>query len=117
MRARMFTTGAMLVSLISVTMPAAHASGMELVCELGKRVSVRGNQQTDPAIDLRWEGQVYRLLRVATSTGAHRFEDEDSGLVWISIPSKAMLLNAKRGEPVANECKAKGAGSGGRQVR
>jgi hypothetical protein len=117
MRAKIFITSAMLACLLSVTTPAAHASAMELVCDSGKRVSVWGNQQTDPAIDLRWGGQVYRLLRIATSTGAHRFEDGNSGLVWISIPSKGMLLDAKRGEPVANECKARGAGSSGRPVR
>ena len=108
MRAKNFTLGAVLVSMISVATPAVHASVVELVCELGKRVSVQGNQQTDNAIDLRWQGQIYHLLRVATSTGANRFEDDISGLVWISIPSKAMLLDAKRGEPVANECKARG---------
>ena len=88
-------------------MPAS-ASVVELVCESGKRISVQGNQQTDSTISLRWQGQMYHLLRVGTSTGAHRFEDVISGLVWISIPSKAMLLNSKLGEPVANECKARG---------
>ncbi len=72
---------------------------------------MQGNPQTDNAIDLRWQGQLYRLLRVRTSTGANRFEDLGSGLVWISIQSKAMLLNSKLGEPVANECKARGNGS------
>lgn len=108
MRAKNFIFSAVLVSMISVVMPAAHASMVELVCESGKRVAVQGNQQTDNAIDLRWEGQIYHLLRVSTSTGANRFEDGISGLVWISIPSKAMLLNSKLGEPVANECKARG---------
>ncbi len=108
MRARNFILSAVYMSMISVLMPAAHASVVELVCESGKRISLQGNPQTDKAIDLRWEGQIYHLLRVITSTGANRFEDDISGLVWISIPSKAMLLDAKRGEPVANECKARG---------
>ncbi len=117
MRATTFILGSVFAVWLSVSTTPARASGTELVCELGKRVSVHGNQQTDNAIDLRWQGRLYRLLRVMTSTGAHRFEDDVSGLVWISIPSKAMLLDAKRGEPVANECKARGGNSGARPVR
>ncbi|MEO0316751.1 MAG: hypothetical protein RL404_428 [Pseudomonadota bacterium] len=117
MRAKIFTFGTALVALISVSAPPARASVVELVCELGKRVFVQGNPQTDNMIDLQWQGQIYRLLRVRTSTGANRFEDHGSGLVWISIPSKAMLLNSKLGEPVANECKAWGTGNSGRPVR
>ncbi len=115
MQARIFTIGRLIASLLCVATLPAHASFVDLACEMGKRVAVQGNPQTDNAIDLRWQGQLYRLLRVGTSTGANRFEDRGSGLVWISIPSKAMLLNSKLGEPVANECKARG--NGGRPVR
>lgn len=108
MQTRIFTLGSLIISLLSVTTPPAHAAAVELMCELGKRVAVLGNQQTDNAIDLKWQGQLYHLLRVATSTGANRFEDHGSGLVWISIPSKSMLLDKYRGEPMANECKARG---------
>ena len=111
MQARIFAIGGLIVFLLSVATLPAHASFVDLACEMGKRVAVQGNPQTDSAIDLRWQGQIYRLLRVATSTGANRFEDRGSGLVWISIPSKAMLLDSKLGEPVANECKARGNGS------
>ncbi len=104
MRAWIFSIGC----LLGVAASCAQASATDMVCELGKRVSVRGNQQTDNAIELRWQGRLYQLLRVTTSTGAHRFEDQDSGLVWISIPSKAMLLDSKRGEPVVNECQSRG---------
>jgi len=106
-----------LICWLTLSLNLAQASALDLVCELGKRLSVRGNPAEDSMIELRWLGQSYRLMRVATSTGAHRFEDADSGLVWISIPSKAMLLDSKRGEPVANECKARPANSTGRPVR
>ncbi len=84
----------------------AQARAVDLNCELGRHVSVAGDVQLDSAIDLNWKGRQYRMQRVNTSTGAQRFEDQDSGLVWISIPSKAMLLDSVRGEPVANECRA-----------
>ena len=56
-------------------------------------------------IDLTWKGRVYAMLPVTTSTGALRFEDSSSGMVWIQIPTKSMLLNSKLGQQVANECK------------
>jgi hypothetical protein len=73
-------------------------------CELNNQVDIKmGDGQRH--IDLTWKGKVYVMLPVATSTGALRFEDRDSGMVWIQIPAKSMLLNSKRGEQVANECK------------
>mgnify|MGYP000275788242 CR=1 FL=1 len=84
----------------------AQAKPLDMHCELGRQVSVAGDVRMDSAIDLNWKGKQYRMQRVTTSTGALRFEDQSSGLVWISIPSKAMLLDSRRGEPVANECKA-----------
>ncbi len=86
--------------------PLAQATAVDLRCELGRRVSVAGDVHMDNAIDLSWKGKNYRMQRVSTSTGAQRFEDQGSGLVWISIPSKAMLLDSVRGEPVANECRS-----------
>jgi hypothetical protein len=73
-------------------------------CEFGGAVGVKmGDGQQH--INLTWKGKAYVLLPVTTSTGALRFEDRDSGLVWIQIPSKSMLLNSKIGQPLANECK------------
>ncbi|MDB5988836.1 MAG: hypothetical protein JWQ10_239 [Herbaspirillum sp.] len=73
-------------------------------CEMNNRVDVKmGDDQRH--IDLTWKGRVYVMLPMATSTGALRFEDRSSGMVWIQIPSKSMLLNSKLGQQVANECK------------
>ena len=74
------------------------------VCELDNRITVR-LVAAQNRIDLTWKGSTYAMLPVATSTGALRFEDRASGLVWIQIPSKSFLLNAKIGQQVANECK------------
>ena len=105
-----------LISLCATTLlpQLAQARAVDLNCELGRHVSVAGDVQLDNAIDVNWKGRQYRMQRVNTSTGAQRFEDQGSGLVWISIPSKAMLLDSVRGEPVANECRA---GSADRLIR
>jgi hypothetical protein len=34
-----------------------------------------------------------------------RFEDPVSQLIWISIPSKSMLLDGSKGQPIVSECK------------
>lgn len=81
------------------------ADATELICELGQRMSIAGDQGIDNAIHLIWRGQDYTLQRIGTSSGAHRFEHSDSGLIWIGIPTKGMLLDTKRGTPLANECK------------
>ena len=82
-----------------------QAAATELVCELGQRMAMRGDEKVDSVIELIWQGQRYNLQRVATSTGANRFEDSSSGLVWIGIPAKGMLLDARHGRPLANECR------------
>jgi hypothetical protein len=54
------------------------------------------------------------MQRVGTTTGAQRFEDPVSRLIWISIPSKSMLLDGGKGEPIVSDCKIH---LGGRAVR
>ena len=86
-------------------MTSAGAMALEMTCEAGKRMAVFGDQNTDNIIELHWDGDAYQMQRVPTTTGANRFEHRSSGLVWISIAAKAMLLDRKLGAPVANECR------------
>lgn len=85
---------------------ACPAHAVELICEHGSRIVIEGNHKVDDTIALQWQGHLYHMLRVATSTGAHRFENNESGLIWISIPTKGMLLDRKNATQLANECKA-----------
>ena len=36
--------------------------------------------------------------------GALRYEDDASGLVWIVIVGKSMLLDTRQGKQLANDC-------------
>jgi hypothetical protein len=83
---------------------SASAAQTDLICEYGLRMSIAGDHRKDSVIELIWQGYVYRMKRVATSTGVNRFEHPQSGLIWISIPSKAMLLDSQEGSPVVSEC-------------
>ncbi len=107
-----------LIHLILCAIPLvcsqAQALTVDLQCERNQQVTLGGDVGLDNTVELKWKGMLYKMLRVGTSTGAHRFEDPVSGLILISIPGKAMLLDGRRGEPVANECRAR---SGGRPVR
>jgi hypothetical protein len=48
----------------------------------------------------------HRFLMVPeeTSSGAVRLEDKRTGKVWLQIPSKSMLMDAKRGQRMVDAC-------------
>lgn len=77
----------------------------EYKCELGNSLTMYSNNDDDNHLAMRWKKRIYRLTRVETSTGAHRFENQKAGFVWIGIPTKALLLDSIRGHQLANECK------------
>lgn len=74
-------------------------------CELGNKITTYTNAGDDKYMAIRWKEKVHRLRRVGTSTGANRFESRKDALVWINIPTKAMLLDSKKGQQLANECR------------
>lgn len=77
----------------------------EFHCELGNKLTIYKNEGDDKYMALRWANRIHRMTRVGTTTGANRFENKKTGLVWIGIPAKGILLNAKIGQQLANECK------------
>jgi len=74
-------------------------------CEMGNRLTIYKNDQDDKHIAIRWNQHISRLTRVTTTTGANRFENHKIGLVWIGIPAKGILLDSKKGQQLANDCK------------
>jgi hypothetical protein len=74
-------------------------------CELNNKVTIYKNEQDDAHIALRWKNRLQRLERVGTTTGALRFENVRTGLIWIGIPAKGILLDSKMNRQLANECK------------
>ncbi|MCS0581820.1 hypothetical protein NX784_09470 [Massilia pinisoli] len=77
----------------------------EFSCELNNKVSVYRNLMDDSYIILRWQNHLRRMEKVGTTTGARRYESAKTGLVWIGIPSKGILLDSKQNRQLANECK------------
>jgi hypothetical protein len=56
------------------------------------------------AVD-NWNKRDYTLRAVNARSGALRYEDAASGLVWLMILDKSMLLDTRQGKQLANECK------------
>ncbi|PUA20849.1 hypothetical protein C7W93_11160 [Glaciimonas sp. PCH181] len=74
-------------------------------CDMGNRVDIEADANND--VRLTWKGTKYAMTPVSTTTGAVRFENQSSGLVWIQIPAKSMLLNTRQGAQLANECRVR----------
>ncbi|WAW09568.1 MliC family protein [Oxalobacter vibrioformis] len=83
---------------------AGHVSAL-YQCDLGDKLTVYKNAGDNSYVNLRWRNKMYRMNRQQTSTGAERFENKPDGLVLISIPSKSMLFDSKKGRQLANECR------------
>lgn len=84
----------------------ASASAVDFNCEFGSKITTYQQADDGDHMTLRWQHKLHPLTKVSTTTGATRFEDTAHGLVWIGIPSKNILLDAKSGHPLANECKS-----------
>lgn len=84
----------------------AGSTDLDYNCALGDKVTIFSNASDDKHIALRWNKRLLRLTRVDTTTGAHRFENRRQGIVWIGIPAKGILLDSRKGQQLANECKS-----------
>ena len=83
----------------------AHAPGAYR-CEFGRTVQVRTVSEDLRTATLRWGGGDYTLHSVEARSGALRYEDAESGLVWIVLKDRSMLLDTKAGQRLANACRA-----------
>jgi len=104
-------------SLASAPMPAASADqagfnphGFKLPtgvyrCDLNRSVNVREVSADMSSAVVQFDKKDYRMHAVGARSGALRYEDPQSGLVWLVIATKSMLLDTKHGRQLANECK------------
>lgn len=75
-------------------------------CELKREVHVTQVSDDGRSAVLRFNKKEYPVKAVEARTGALRYEDAASGLVWLVIVGKSMLLDTRKGEQLANECRA-----------
>ncbi len=74
-------------------------------CELNRRVVIRRIASDGRLLVLNWGGKDFNMIPVPARTGALRFEDAAGGLAWIVIIGKSLLLDTRKGQLLANECK------------
>jgi len=74
-------------------------------CDLDRSVNVRSVSADMQSAVLQFDKKEYRMQAVGARSGALRYEDPKSGLVWLVIATKSMLLDTKHGRQLANECK------------
>ena len=73
-------------------------------CEFDQTVAVEGAPEKAGYFHLRFKGKQYLLAPESTTTGAVRLEDKKAGVVWLQIANKSMLMNAKIGQRMVDEC-------------
>lgn len=74
-------------------------------CDMGRRVDVQRSTGDAHQVQIGWSGKRYQLARNPSHSGLPRFEDEHSGLVWIDLPWKSILLDRDTNKPLASDCK------------
>lgn len=75
-------------------------------CDLNRSVDVAQVSPDMQSAVLRFDRKEYKMHAVAARSGALRYEDASSGLVWLVIVGKSMLLDTRHGRQLANDCKA-----------
>ncbi len=73
-------------------------------CEFNQSVDVEPHAAKKGYFDVAFKGKKYVLAPEPTTTGAVRLEDKKNGIVWIQIANKSMLMNAKVGQRLIDNC-------------
>ncbi|NRT55231.1 hypothetical protein [Sphaerotilus uruguayifluvii] len=72
-------------------------------CEFGQKVDLSPADKPG-YFHLNFNKRQYTMAPEPTTTGAVRLEDKHTGVVWIQIANKSMLMNAKAGQRMVDEC-------------
>jgi hypothetical protein len=73
-------------------------------CEFKQSVHLKAVDGRPGHFELRFKKARYMLTPEPTATGAIRLEDRQAGIVWLQIPAKSMLLNARLGRREVDGC-------------
>lgn len=76
----------------------------ESSCEFGSKVQVVEHPTLAGRFLLEYRGIKHVLTPQPTSTGVVRLEDKRTGMIWLQVPVKSMLMDSKRGQRLADNC-------------
>ena len=74
------------------------------LCDDNQQVTLSAVPGLPGHFTLAHKKTVVRLVTEETTSGAVRLADAKSGLLWIQIPAKSMLMNTKLGRRVVDAC-------------
>lgn len=73
-------------------------------CEQSQSVDVDMVAGQPGVFKVRFKESSYLMVPEETTTGAVRLFDRKSGVVWLQIPVKSMLLNSRAGSRLVDRC-------------
>ena len=73
-------------------------------CDSGQNVDVDAISARPGHFKVSFKNAHYTMTPEETTTGAVRLEDKKSGVVWLQIPTKSMLMNQKAGQRLVDGC-------------
>jgi hypothetical protein len=73
-------------------------------CEFRQQVQVKAVSDAPGHFEVAFQARRFRMLPQETQTGAVRLEDRQAGVVWLQIPAKSMLMDARRGQRLIDGC-------------
>lgn len=76
----------------------------DAACEFDQTVSVMPIDGQPGHFRVTFKKVAYTVVPEETNSGAIRLEDKKAGIVWLQIPSKSMLMNAKIGQRMVDGC-------------
>jgi hypothetical protein len=83
---------------------AARVMTGDIDCEFDQKITLKPVDGQPGHFHLGFKKVTYRMVPQETTTGAVRLEDRKAGVVWLQIPVKSMLMNAKIGQRMVDAC-------------
>jgi hypothetical protein len=83
---------------------AARVMTGDIDCEFNQKITLKAVDGQPGHFHLGFKKVTYRMVPQETTTGAVRLEDKKAGVVWLQIPVKSMLMNAKIGQRMVDAC-------------
>jgi hypothetical protein len=76
----------------------------DAACEFNQTVSVLPVKDHPGHFHVAFKKVTYTMVPEETTTGAVRLEDKKSGVMWLQIPAKSMLMNTRIGQRMVDSC-------------
>jgi hypothetical protein len=95
------TVGAITANQLDI---AARVLTGKADCEFGEHVNVDAIAANPGHFKVSFKKASYTMTPEETSTGAVRLQDKKTGMVWLQIPTKSMLMNQKIGQRMVDGC-------------